>query len=64
MKGEGAVDHSTATRRFKEFRSGYLDLDGQAFSNGPKTAIFFVSIFISFVCFWSREANLGSSGIS
>ena len=36
-KGDGAVDHTTGTRRFKKFCSDYKNFDNQARSSRPKT---------------------------
>ena len=36
-EGEGAIDHSTVTRKFKNICSGYKTLDDQAKSGRPKT---------------------------
>ena len=36
VKGEGVVDHSTVTRWFKKFHSGYKNLNNQANLDPPK----------------------------
>ena len=37
MKGESTVDHSTVTRSFKKFCSGYKNIDDQAMLGSSKT---------------------------